>query len=82
VTLELRNEHLVKTSEHGHGVLGAFTMGCVIPSPSLGTIKPSKVSTIAGMAQLALDRELYFNLHTTGQTYFGDIRGQLHPASP
>lgn len=79
LSLELRNEHIVKTSEHGHGALAAFTMGCIIPSPSLGTLKPSKVSTIAGMAQLALERELYFNLHTTGQTYFGDMRGQVHP---
>jgi hypothetical protein len=81
MTVELRNEHIVATVEHAHGVLGAFTAGCVIPSPSLGTIKPSKVSTVAGMLQLALERELYFNLHTTGQTYFGDIRGQIHPVA-
>lgn len=80
-TVELHNEHIVKTVEHAHGVVGAFTMGCVIPSPSLGSNKPVKVSTVAGMLQLALERELYFNLHTTGQTYFGDIRGQIHPVS-
>jgi len=34
------------------------------------------------MAQLALDGELYFNLHTTGHTYFGDIRGQIHRTQP
>lgn len=27
-----------------------------------------------------LEGELYFNLHTTGQTNFGDMRGQSHPA--
>lgn len=81
-TVELRNEHLTQTVEHAHGLIGAFTVGCVIPSPSFGTAAPTKVSTIAGMAQLALERELYFNLHTTGQTYFGDIRGQLHPTAP
>ncbi|MEM9491435.1 MAG: CHRD domain-containing protein, partial [Myxococcota bacterium] len=75
----LLNEDLVKAANHGHGVLAAFTAGCVIPSPSLGAIKPTKVSTIAGMAQIAQEGELYFNLHTTGQTYFGDIRGQLLP---
>jgi hypothetical protein len=32
------------------------------------------------MAQLARAGELYFNLHTTGQTYFGDMRGQIHRA--
>jgi hypothetical protein len=80
-TVELTNENIVKTSEHAHGVVGAFTMGCVIPSASLGSAKPLKVSTVAGMLQIALERELYFNLHTTGQTYFGDIRGQIHPVS-
>lgn len=77
-SVEVRNEHIVKTAGHAHDLVGAFTMGCVIPSPSLGSAMPVKVSTVAGMAELALDRELYFNLHTTGQTYFGDIRGQIH----
>lgn len=81
LSVEVRNEHIVATSGHAHGVIDAFTLGCVIPSPSLGTMTPSKVSTVAGMAQLARDGELYFNLHTTGHTYFGDIRGQIHPAN-
>ena len=79
-SVELTNEHIVKTAQSGEGVVGAFTMGCVIPSPSLGSQAPVKYSTIAGLARLARDGELYFNLHTTGQTYFGDMRGQLHPA--
>jgi hypothetical protein len=49
----------------------------VIPSPSLSGAKPSKVSTVAGLAQLAEQGELYFNLHTKGQTYYGDLRGQI-----
>jgi hypothetical protein len=52
----------------------------VIPSPSLGSNTPLKTSTVAGMAQLAREGELYFNLHTTGQTYYGDLRGQIHRA--
>ena len=36
--------------------------------------------TVAGMARIAQEGELYFNLHTTSQTYFGDIRGQIHAA--
>jgi hypothetical protein len=79
LSFELRNEHIAKTAEQGHGVIGALTMGCVIGSPSLESLEPAKVSTIAGMAHLALERELYFNLHTTGQTYYGDIRGQVYP---
>jgi hypothetical protein len=80
-TVEIKNEHIAKTRDHGHGVVAAFTAGCVIPSASLGGAKPTKVSTVAGMAQIGLEGELYFNLHTTGQTYFGDMRGQLHPVS-
>ncbi|HEU4558667.1 MAG TPA: CHRD domain-containing protein [Longimicrobium sp.] len=79
-SVELTNEHLVKTAQSGEGAVGVATMGCVIPSPSLGSNGPVKYSTIAGLARLARDGELYFNLHTSGQTYFGDMRGQLHPA--
>lgn len=79
-SVELTNEHIVKTAESGKGLVGVATMGCVIPSPSLGSNAPVKTSTIAGLAQLARQGELYFNLHTTGQTYFGDMRGQLQPA--
>ena len=76
-TVELTDADLVKTAQSAQGAVGEFTMGCVIPSPSLGSQAPVKYSTIAGLARLARDGELYFNLHTTGQTYSGDIRGQL-----
>jgi hypothetical protein len=36
-----------------------------------------RVKTVAGMAAIAREGDLYFNLHTSGQSYFGDIRGQL-----
>jgi hypothetical protein len=48
LTVEITNEHIVKNVEHAHGLVGAFTAGCVIPSPSLSGLKPSKVSTVAG----------------------------------
>lgn len=77
ISVELKNEHLVKVVEHGHGLVGAFTAGC----PILDAAPTSRVSTVAGMLQYALARQLYFNLHTTGQTYFGDLRGQVHPVA-
>lgn len=77
LSVELKNEHLVKVVDHGHGVVGAFTAGC----PILGDAPTSRVSTVAGMLQYAVARQLYFNLHTTGQTYFGDLRGQVHPVT-
>lgn len=81
-SVEIRNEHIAKTvaQGEGHGLIDGFTRGCVIGSPSLESMKPAKVMTVAGMAELAVERQLYFNLHTTGQTYYGDIRGQLYPA--
>lgn len=78
LSVELKNEHLVKVVDHGHGLVGAFTAGCPIPDAA----PTSRVSTVAGMLQYALARQLYFNLHTTGQTYFGDLRGQVHPVAP
>lgn len=81
-SVELTSEHIVKTAESGKGLVGVMTMGCVIPSPSLGSNTPVKTSTIAGLAQLARQGELYFNLHTSGQTYFGDIRGQIGLSDP
>lgn len=78
-SVEIGNAELDATTHSGHGPVAAFANGCVIQSPSLSGLKPSKVSTIAGMAHIAREGELYFNLHTTGQTYYGDIRGQLLP---
>lgn len=80
-SVELTNEHIAGTAAQGegHGPVAGFTRGCVIGSPSLDGTRPAKVMTIAGLADLAYDRQLYFNLHTTGQVYYGDIRGQLWP---
>ena len=72
-SVELTNEAIVETKNHGEGLVASFTGGCPVPSPI-----PTKVSTIAGMFDIAQQGELYFNLHTTGQTFFGDMRGQIH----
>lgn len=82
LTVEITNELLVKSAGHVHDPISALTGGCMIPSPSLQGVMPSKVSTVMGMATVAREGELYFNLHTKGQTYFGDIRGQLGLATP
>ncbi len=74
VFFEIQNEDIAATVEGGHGIVGAFTAGC----PIVQALTADKVKTVAGMANIGFERELYFNLHTAGQTYFGDIRGQLH----
>lgn len=73
LTMEILNEDIVAVTDHGEGVVGAFTAGC----PIILAVPMDRVKTIAGMQQIAEEGELYFNLHTKGQTYFGDIRGQL-----
>jgi hypothetical protein len=71
---EVINENIEKTASSGKDLLGVYTLGCPIESGKLG-----KVKTIAGMEQFARRSELYFNLHTKGQVFYGDMRGQLHP---
>lgn len=75
ISVEITNEDIVAAEESGHGVIGAVLSGCPITLAN----PLDKVATVAGMANIAFERELYFNLHTKGQTFFGDIRGQLHP---
>lgn len=41
---------------------------------------PNPVKTIAGMEYLARKGVLYFNLHTKAHTFYGEMRGQIHPA--
>jgi hypothetical protein len=76
MSVEVRDEHIEAESHAGHGIIGEFTAGCpIVPGTK------DKVKTIAGMEYIARKGELYFNLHTTGQTYFGDIRGRIVPVS-
>ncbi|PJI91772.1 CHRD domain-containing protein [Yoonia maricola] len=75
VSLEITNEDIVAAMEHDHGLVAAFTAGC----PITLAVPTDKVVTVAGLAHIAYQRELYYNIHTSGQTYFGDIRGQLYP---
>lgn len=70
------NVEIEKTIESGHGLVGAFLSGCPIVAGL-----PDKVKTVAGMEHIARQHELYFNLHTKGQTYFGDMRGKLQPVT-
>ena len=77
---EVLNEDLVAVWHNSHHSVVEFaTMGCPIGQFNPGELlKPfDRVKTIAGMAAIAREGELYFNVHTTGQQYFGAMRGQL-----
>ena len=73
LSLEITNADIEAVTDHGSGLVGALTAGCPI---ALG-MPTDKVKTIAGMETIAREGELYFNLHTHGQKFFGDMRGQL-----
>jgi CHRD domain len=79
LSVEVTDDLIVKTIGHSHSLTDAFLMGCFIPEVSPGSAKPPKVTTVSGMLTLARAGEIYFNLHTTGQTYYGDLRGQIYP---
>jgi hypothetical protein len=74
LSVTLTNKDVEKVTNSGEGLVGAFTAGCPI-----GQGTPDKVKTIAGMQHIAEKSELYFNLHTKGQTFYGDMRGKLQP---
>lgn len=78
LSMEITNEDIVAVTEHGSGLVGALTAGC----PIMMALPTDKVKTVAGMETIAREGELYFNLHTHGQMFFGDIRGQLWPVDP
>ena len=74
LALEVTNKDIEAEIASGEGIVGAFTAGCPI-APGL----KDKFTTIGGLEYLAREGDLYFNLNTTGETYFGDIRGQVRP---
>ena len=74
LSYEVTNDDIAAAT-HGHGVVGAATAGCPILLPNLA----DRHRTIAGMHTIAAEGDLYFNIHTAQQTFYGDIRGQLLP---
>lgn len=74
LAMEITNADIEAVANRGGGLVEAFTLGC----PIVPSIPNDKVKTIGGMELIARQGEIYFNLHTTGQTYFGDIRGQFY----
>lgn len=75
MTVEVTNADLEAVIDNSEGLIGAFTGGCPIFLANPG----DRFTTIGGLAYVAAQGELYFNLHTKAQTYFGDIRGAFVP---
>lgn len=77
MTIEVTNADLEMVIDNGEGFVGAFTAGC----PIIAGNPADRHTTIGGLAYVAAQGELYFNLHTQGQTFYGDIRGAFRPVS-
>jgi len=75
--IELTNRDLEMVLEGSKGLVGAFTAGCPINPAMPG----GKIRTLGGMAVVASQGHLYFNVHTAAQTFYGDVRGQLLPVN-
>lgn len=78
MAVEVTNADLEAVIENGEGFVGAFTAGC----PIISTVPNDRFRTIGGLEYVARQGELYFNLHTAGQTFFGDIRGAFYLVTP
>ena len=72
-SMKITNEDIEANLDHAEGFVGAFVGGCPIKL----ALPTQKVTTISGLHTIAEEGELYFNLHTEGQTFYGDIRGKL-----
>ncbi|MCU0498575.1 MAG: CHRD domain-containing protein [Anaerolineae bacterium] len=78
MNVEITNEDIMAVTASSQGLIGAFTAGCPINESN----PTDKVKTIGGLEYIARQGDIYFNLHTLGQTYFGDMRGQAHLVNP
>lgn len=75
LTIEITNDDIAAVAQSGGGnPLAGFTRGC----PVVPEIPLERIKTIGGMELVARQGELYFNLHTAQQTFFGDIRGHFY----
>jgi uncharacterized protein YceK len=79
LSVEVTDDLIVKSIGHSHNPTDALLNGCFVLGEGTPGAKPAKFTTVAGMLTLALQGEIYFNLHTTAQTYYGDLRGQIYP---
>ena len=82
----------VKTGNATLDKIYYVTMGCFIQEPTIGgqdsgltvdvanrtiTLPLVKESTVAGLAHIGNQGDLYFNVHTKYANYYGALRGQL-----
>jgi CHRD domain len=60
---------------------GPLTLPLPEGCPSNINFPVQQVNTVAGLEALARNGALYFNLHTVGHEFYGEIRGQVYPVN-
>lgn len=76
MSVELSNKNITFIKQMPKGLKPALPESCPV---EIGF--PTQSMTIAALEYLARKGVLYFNLHTKANTFYGEVRGQIYPAS-
>jgi hypothetical protein len=76
LSVELSNKNITYVKDMPHGLKPALPESCPV---EIGF--PTQSMTISAMEYLARKGVLYFNLHTKANTFYGEVRGQIYPAT-
>jgi hypothetical protein len=76
MSVELSNKNITFIKQMPKGLKPALPESCPV---EIGF--PTQSMTIAALEHLARKGVLYFNLHTKANTFYGEVRGQIYPAT-
>jgi len=76
LSVELSNKNLTFVKDMPRGLKPALSESCPVEIGS-----PTQSMTIAALEYLARKGVLYFNLHTKANPFYGEVRGQIYPAT-
>jgi hypothetical protein len=76
MTAELSNKNITFIKQLPKGLKPALPESCPV---EIGF--PTQSMTISALEYLARKGVLYFNLHTKANTFYGEVRGQIFPAT-
>jgi len=76
MSVELTNKNITFVKQMPKGLKPALPESCPV---EIGF--PTQSMTISALEYLARKGVLYFNLHTKANTFYGEVRGQIYPAT-
>lgn len=77
MSVELLNKNITYIKQMPKGLKPSLPESCPV-EPGF----PTQSMTISALEYLARKGVLYFNLHTKANTFYGEVRGQIYPATP